>query len=72
MPLSQHDALIAAGNDLETIITKAQRILEKRLKPDGICAEETIDELLGLLDGPEQRAAQEEWKSAKELPQAPL
>lgn len=39
------------------IITKAQDILARQLPPEGISADAAIDELLGLLDGPEARAA---------------
>ena len=37
---------------MESLIIKAQGILANRLKPDGISAADTIDQLLGLLDGP--------------------
>ena len=50
---------------MESLIIKAQGILANRLKPDGISAADTIDQLLGLLDGPEQRAAQQAWTLAK-------
>ncbi len=61
----KHSAVVAAGNEMESLIIKAQGILANRLKPDGISAADTIDQLLGLLDGPEQRAAQQAWTLAK-------
>lgn len=52
-------ALAAAGPDaaLVALIHKAQSILAQHLPPDGPDAKTTISELLGLLDGPESRAA---------------
>lgn len=49
----------AAGPDaaLVALIHKAQSILAHHLPPDGPDAKTTISELLGLLDGPESRAA---------------
>lgn len=51
--------LAAAGPDaaLVALIHKAQMILAHHLPPDGPDAKTTISELLGLLDGPESRAA---------------
>lgn len=51
--------LAAAGPDaaLVALVHKAQIILAKHLPPDGPNAKTTISALLGLLDGPESRAA---------------
>lgn len=51
--------LAAAGPDaaLVALIHKAQSILAHHLPPDGPDAKTTISALLGLLDGPESRAA---------------
>lgn len=51
--------LAAAGPDaaLVALIHKAQMILAHHLPPDGPDAKTTISALLGLLDGPESRAA---------------
>lgn len=51
--------LAAAGPDaaLVALIHKAQSILAQHLPPDGPDAKTTISALLGLLDGPESRAA---------------
>jgi len=51
--------LAAAGPDaaLVGLIHKAQTILAHHLPPDGPDAKTTISALLGLLDGPESRAA---------------
>jgi hypothetical protein len=62
-PTSQANAhLIAAAPDLyeantkqAVLIRKAQDILSSYLPPDGISGAEAINQLLGLLDGPEQR-----------------
>lgn len=63
--------LIAAAPDLyfggeaqTDIIRHAQAILTQYLIPDGIDGPEAINQLLGLLDGPEQRAAQAAWDAA--------
>lgn len=52
-------AALAAGPDaaLVALIHKAQSILAQHLPPDGPDAKTTISALLGLLDGPESRAA---------------
>lgn len=42
---------------LVAVIHKAQAILARHLPPDGPSCKDTISELLGLLDGPESRAA---------------
>lgn len=56
---------LKAGGAAQTeIITKAQAILTSYLTPDGIGGAEAINRLLGLLDGPEQRAAQALWDAA--------
>ena len=64
-------ALLAAAPDLydggeeQTIILRrAQAILTQYLIPDGIDAPEAINQLLGLLDGPDQREAQSAWDAA--------
>lgn len=63
--------LIAAAPDLyfggeaqTDIIRHAQAILTQYLIPDGIDGPEAINQLLGLLNGPEQRAAQAAWDAA--------
>ena len=63
--------LIAAAPDLyfggeaqTDIIRHAQAILTQYLIPDGIDGPEAINQLLGLLDGPDQRAAQAAWDAA--------
>jgi len=63
--------LIAAAPELKdggsaqtAIIRKAQAILTRYLVPDGISAERAVNDLLGLLDGPEQRVAQSAWDAA--------
>jgi hypothetical protein len=42
---------------LETLVRQAQSILADYLVPDGLSEQETLSELLGLLDGPQSRAA---------------
>ena len=63
--------LIAAAPDLYSggeaqtaIIHRAQAILTQYLIPDGIDGPEAINQLLGLLDGPDQRTAQAAWDAA--------
>lgn len=59
-----HDDLVAAGKSQTEIIRRAQTILTHYLRPDGPSDSETLNELLGLLDGPDQRAAQDAWDAA--------
>lgn len=54
--------IVKAGDALNSIILQAQAILAAYLPPDGISKHEAINYLLDILDGPEQRAAQAEWK----------
>lgn len=70
-PSRDHARLIAAAPDLleagvaqTQILTKAQAIMTSFLEPGGLGIEETISELLELLDGPEQREAQSKWDAA--------
>lgn len=60
--MSDLDADLAKRVDLEherdealRLIKDAQGVLEHYLRPEGITAEQAIDELLGLLDGPRWR-----------------
>lgn len=53
--------IVTAGNMLESLIADAQSILVEYLVPGGIDAQEAINRLLGLFDGPAQRQAQEAW-----------
>ena len=54
-----------AGGEAQTaIIRRAQDILTQYLIPDGLDGPEAINQLLGLLDGPDQRAAQATWDAA--------
>lgn len=69
--LTANAKLIAAAPDLyfggeaqTDIIRHAQAILTQYLIPDGIDGPEAINQLLGLLNGPEQRAAQAAWDAA--------
>ena len=52
------------GQAQTAIICRAQAILTQYLIPDGIDGPEAINQLLGLLDGPDQRAAQAKWDAA--------
>ena len=53
------------GGEAQTaIIRRAQAILTQYLIPDGLDGPEAINQLLGLLDGPDQRAAQATWDAA--------
>ena len=66
------DDLVAALEDTNRLIRKAQDILSLYLQPDGD-KDEAIEELLGLLDGPEQREIQNKsfaaLAKAKEAPE---
>ncbi len=59
-------ALFLGGSAQTSIIARAQAILTQYLIPDGIDGPTAIDQLLGLLDGPDQRAAQKLWDTAVE------
>ena len=56
--------LLEAGSEQTEIIHRAQAILTQYLIPDGIDGPEAISQLLGLLDGPDQRAAENAWRDA--------
>ena len=56
--------LLAGGTAQTEIIRLAQSILTSYLIPDGIDGAEAINQLLGLLDGPDQRAAKSLWETA--------
>lgn len=47
--------LLAVANEQLALINHAQAILTAHLVPDGMGADEAINQLLGLLDGPDQR-----------------
>ena len=47
-----------ALDQLNKLVTSAQDLLRAYLVPDGPDAEQTVYELLGLLDGPRQREVQ--------------
>lgn len=56
--------LLTALEAMNALVTKAQGILEAHLYPDGAQdSDETVNRLLELLDGPEQRAAQNPAKA---------
>lgn len=57
--------LIGAGDMNLRIIIAAQNILTGHLPPDGTSKKQTINDLLALLDGPNQRAAQRAWADNK-------
>ena len=63
--VNSHDALVEALEAEDILIRKAQELLCLYLHPDsGKDANEVVSELLGLLDGPEQRAAQGKARTA--------
>lgn len=53
------DPLIRALEGEDRLISEAQAILAAHLEPDGLTEKQTIDRLLELLDGPEQRRIRE-------------
>jgi len=57
--------LMEAGDGLLAIIESAQKILAAHLPPDGVSEVDTINDLLGLLDGPQWRRARDAWNLAK-------
>jgi len=61
---AQIERLREAGNAQTDILRAAQEILTRYLIPDGIDGPQTINELLGLLDGSAQRSAQFNWDAA--------
>lgn len=57
--------LIAAGNELDALIRRAQDKLSRWLEPDnGHDERECMEELLEMFDGPEQRRIQSAWRDA--------
>jgi hypothetical protein len=58
--------LLEAGQSQTAILRRAQSILSRYLQgqPSGLGRDEAIDALLGLLDGPDQRGAQDAWDAA--------
>ena len=52
----------------DKILEDCQGVLTLYLQPGGLSAEETITRLLGLCDGPSQRAAQEAARKLLEMP----
>jgi len=60
----QIQRLINAGNELDTLVFEAGRILSRYVEPEGISADEALDALIYLFDGPQQRAAQKAWREA--------
>jgi hypothetical protein len=58
------DALVESGGKLNTLVLRAQEILAAAIEPEGISRDAAFNELLGLLDGPEQREAQAGWQAA--------
>lgn len=58
--------LLEAGTAQTKIIRQAQSILNRYLQgqPSGLGRDQAIDALLGLLDGPDQRSAQDAWDDA--------
>lgn len=46
-----------AQDDLVNLVKDAQSILAAHLPPDGVSNDEAMRQLLGLLDGPQSRAA---------------
>lgn len=58
--------LIEAGDQVESLVTRAQAILAAYLPPDsGITPDDVINSLFELLDGREQQQIQAAWKVAK-------
>ena len=56
--------MYAGGAAQTALLRQAQAILTQYLIPDGIDGPEAINQLLGLLDGPDQRSAQAAWDAA--------
>lgn len=56
--------LLEGGTALETLVSQMQAVIGSYLPPDGIDADDAISKLIYLLDGPEQRAAQDPLKAA--------
>lgn len=62
--ISAAPCMYEAGLALNGIVEHAQDILTEYLKPDGMSKDEAINQLLSLLDGPDQRAAQNAMRAA--------
>ena len=64
--ISAAPQLLEGGIAQTAIIHRAQSILTQYLQgqPRGLNRDQAIDALLGLLDGQEQREAQEKWDTA--------
>ena len=57
--LAQLKELVA---DMDDLIEQSQAILAAQLPPDGISEHEAINQLLGMLDGPDWREVEEKRK----------
>ncbi len=62
--LKEAPNLLAALEEIESLVVQAQDILRDYLVPDGYDKATCIDKLLGLLDGPEQREKQRKSQAA--------
>lgn len=55
-----HDAnsnLIAAAPEYKALVVRAVAVLQRHAPPDGLSDHEALNELYGIFDGPEYRAA---------------
>ena len=64
----QSEPLIEALKGCDRLIAEAQAILAAHLEPNGLTVDQTIDQLLALLDGPEQRSVREATRKALQRP----
>ena len=65
--MNNSDKLADAVRELDTLIRKAQTILETYLRPDsGVDERQTLDALIELFDGPEHRKVQAAARRALE------
>jgi hypothetical protein len=62
--IAAFDDMLAALKALNALIEHAQAIFGAYLPPDGMSADEAINQLLSLLDGPDQREAQRQYADA--------
>lgn len=64
--ISASPELLVAGIAQTSILHRAQAIMTNYLQgpPKGLNAEQAINNILGLLDGPDQREAQMKWDLA--------